>query len=217
MTFVIPQFETLFNSFNADLPPLTLFVIHLSDAFKAWWIMILFFLSATIFGCIYAQRHSKTFITLTHRLILVLPIFGNIIQKATIARFTRTLSISYGAGLSLTDALKSVASVTGNSLYTQAAYQICSEIGHGYSMQRAMQNTGLFPDMVIQLISIGEESGSLDYMLEKIAIFYEEDVDNAVDALSSLLEPVIMTILGLLIGGLVIAMYLPILKLGSII
>lgn len=179
--------------------------------------MLVSMITSTIYGGIYAHKRIPTFSNMNHQFILKLPIIGNIVQKALIARFTRTLSITFSAGLPLTDALKSVAGVTGMGLYAQAAYRIREEILQGQSMQHAIKNTQLFPDMVIQFISIGEESGTLEHMLAKIADFYENDVDTSVDALNSLLEPVIMTILGILVGGLVISMYLPILKLGSIV
>jgi len=217
LTYVIPQFDSLFKSFNAELPTLTRYVINLSVFFKTWWKIIISMIAALVYGGIYVHKHSPTFSKMNHRLILKLPIVGNIVQKASIARFTRTLSVTFAAGLPLTEALKSVAGVTGSGLYAQAANKVREEISQGQSMHSAIQNTYLFPDMVIQLISIGEESGTLEQMLRKIADFYEEDVDTAIDTLSGLLEPVIMTILGLLIGGLVVAMYLPILKLGSII
>ena len=217
LTFVIPQFDSLFKSFGAELPVLTRYVINLSIFFKAWWPMLSSMITVIIYGSIYALKRSLHFSKMVHRLILKLPIIGSIVQKASIARFTRTLSITFAAGLPLTVALKSVAEVTGIYQYTQATYKIREEISQGLSLQKAIQNTNLFPDMVIQFISIGEESGTLEQMLNKIADFYEEDVDTTVDALSSLLEPAIMTILGLLIGILVISRYLPILKLGSVV
>ena len=217
LTWVIPQFESLFAGFGAELPALTRYVIKLSGFFKTWWAMIVGLIAAVVYVLVYTHKRSATFSMMTHRISLNIPIMGKIIQKTAIARFTRTLSITFSAGIPLNEALQSVAGATGNRLYAQAAYKLREEISHGQSMQCAMQQTQLFPFMVIQFISIGEESGTLDQMLIKIADFYEEDVNNAVDALSSLLEPLIMTILGLLIGGLVVAMYLPILTLGSVV
>ena len=216
LVFVIPQFESLFKDFGAELPTLTRVVILLSKFFIAWWPLIFSIITATVYGFIRAHKCYPDFTQLNHRTILVVPIIGDIVQKASIARFVRTLSITYSAGLPLTDGLQLVADVTGNSVYTQAAFKIRDEISNGQSMQQAIHNTQVFPELVIQMIAIGEESGTLEQMLFKIADFYEENVDNAVDALSSVLEPVIMTILGLLVGGLVVAMYLPILKLGTV-
>lgn len=214
---VIPQFESLYTSFGATLPTMTRYVINLSAFFNTWWSVIFSIIAALFYGGMYAHQKITAFATMNHRLVLKIPIIGDILQKASISRFSRTLSITYAAGLPLTDALKSVANATGNSQYAQATLSIREDISNGQTMQHAIQKTKLFPSLVTQLISIGEESGMLEEMLGKIADFYEEDVDHAVDTFSSLLEPVIMTILGLLIGGLVVAMYLPILKLGSVV
>jgi len=217
LTYVIPQFDLLFKSFGAELPTLTRYVISISGFYQTWWPILMSLFTAVIYGSIYAHKHSPVFSRLTYQLLLNLPIIGDIVQKSSISRFTHTLSITYAAGLPLNEALKSVEEVSEPGPYAKAAYKVREGISQGQSIHRAIQNTGLFPDMVIQLISIGEESGALEQMLNKVADIYDEDVDAAVDALSSLLEPVIMTILGLLIGGLVVAMYLPILKLGSIV
>ncbi len=217
LIFVIPQFESLFNSFGAELPALTLFVMQVSKFFIAQWGTLTSIISVIIYGYIYGHKHYPKVTHINHQMSLRLPIIGQILQKASIARLTRTLSITLAAGLPLTEALKSVAGVTGNNLYAQAASSIREEISSGQSLQHAIKNTGLFPCLVTQMVAVGEESGTLEQMLLKIADFYEEDVSKTVDALSSLLEPVIMTILGLLVGSLVVAMYLPILKLGTVI
>lgn len=217
LIFVVPQFETLFDGFGADLPALTRLVIDLSEFFQAYWYLIFGALGGAIYGFIYARDHSLSFAQTVDRYMLKLPIVGPILEKAAIARFSRTLSITFAAGLPLVEALKSVAGATGNILYANATDQIREEVSNGQQMQVAMENTKLFPNMVVQMIAIGEESGALEKMLSKVADFYEEEVDNAVDALSSLLEPMIMSILGVLVGGLVVAMYLPIFKLGSVV
>ena len=170
-----------------------------------------------IYGYIYAIKHSPNFAQTIDRLMLKLPIIGTILVQAAIARFTRTLAITFAAGLPLVEALSAVAGATGSIIYSKATFNIKEEISSGQQMHIAMENTHLFPSMVIQMVAIGEESGTLEQMLSKVADFYEEGVDNAVDSLSSLLEPMIMTVLGILVGGLVIAMYLPIFKLGSVV
>ena len=217
LTCVIPQFDALFKSFDAELPLLTRYIIHLSFFFKSWWSVMMFMFTVLVYGGFYAYKHRPAVSKITHQFLLRIPIMGTIIQKSAISRFTRTLSITVAAGLPLTEALTSVTGVTGNLLYAQATFKIKADISQGQSLTDAINNTQLFPDMVIQLISIGEESGTLEHMLRKIAEIYEKDVDTAIHTFSDLLEPVIMTILGLLIGGLVVAMYLPILKLGSIV
>ncbi len=217
LIFVVPQFQTLFAGFGADLPALTLMVIQLSDIFQTYWYLIFGSIAALIYGFKKAHSLSKTFASNVERNLLKLPIIGNILKKSAIARFARTLSITFAAGLPLVDALKSVAGATGNILYAEATERIRIDVSNGQQLQAAMGNTHLFPNMVVQMVAIGEESGSLEQMLGKVADFYEEEVDNAVDALSSLLEPLIMSILGILIGGLVVAMYLPIFKLGSVV
>lgn len=217
LIFVVPQFESLFKGFGADLPAMTRLVVDLSEFFQAYWWMVFSagFLAGYLF--VRAKKHSLRFAHLLDKLSLKLPILGAILEKAAIARFSRTLAITFAAGLPLVDALKSVSGATGNILFANATKQIKDEISTGQQMQMAMRNTQLFPNMVVQMVAIGEESGALEQMLNKIADFYEEEVDNAVDALSSLLEPLIMVILGTLVGGLVIAMYLPIFKLGAVI
>lgn len=215
LIFVVPQFESLFKGFGADLPALTQAVVNMSKFFQSYWYFIFGGLGAALYAFIYAKKHSLNFAQNLDRVMLKFPVIGPILEKASIARFTRTLSITFAAGLPLVEALKSVAGATGNIIYAKATDKIRDEVSTGQQMNTAMENTHLFPNMVIQMVAIGEESGALEKMLSKVADFYEEDVDNAVDALSSLLEPIIMSILGILVGGLVIAMYLPIFKLGS--
>lgn len=215
LIFVVPQFESLFKGFGADLPALTQAVVNMSKFFQSYWYFIFGSLGAALYAFIYAKNHSPNFAQNLDRVMLKFPVIGPILEKAAIARFTRTLSITFAAGLPLVEALKSVAGATGNIIYANATEKIKDEVSTGQQMNIAMENTHLFPNMVIQMVAIGEESGALEKMLSKVADFYEEDVDNAVDALSSLLEPIIMSILGILVGGLVIAMYLPIFKLGS--
>ncbi|WP_131783008.1 type II secretion system F family protein [Legionella gresilensis] len=217
LIFVVPQFESLFKGFGADLPALTRGVISLSEFFQAYWYIIFGVIGIAIFAFIRAKNTSPQFAHTIDRLMLKFPIIGTILQKAAIARFARTLSITFAAGLPLVDALRAVAGATGNILYAQATDKIREEVSNGQQIRVAMDNTHLFPSMVVQMIAIGEESGALEQMLSKVADFYEEEVDNAVDSLSSLIEPIIMSILGILVGGLVVAMYLPIFKLGSVV
>jgi type IV pilus assembly protein PilC len=217
LIFVIPQFESLFKGFGADLPAFTQFVIEMSRWMQSngWMLLIVVVAAAFTFG--YFYKRSRPMRQFIDRLSLQVPVIGPILKKAAIARFTRTLATMFGAGVPLVEAMKSVAGATGNIVYQDATMKMRDEISTGLRMQRAMENTGLFPNMVVQMIAVGEESGSLDEMAGKVADFYEADVDAAVDALSSLLEPLIMVILGVLVGGLVIAMYLPIFKLGAVI
>jgi type IV pilus assembly protein PilC len=215
LIFVVPQFESLFKGFGADLPAMTQAVVNMSKFMQAYWYIIFGALGAIVYGFIYAKGHSQEFAQNLDRVLLKFPVIGNILEKAAIARFTRTLSITFAAGLPLVEALKSVAGATGNIIFSKATDQIKEEVSTGQQMNIAMENTHLFPNMVIQMVAIGEESGALEKMLSKVADFYEEEVDNAVDSLSSLLEPIIMSVLGVLVGGLVVAMYMPIFKLGS--
>lgn len=217
LLFVIPEFESLFASFGAELPCFTRYVIRLSAFFNDWWLTLLSIFILIIYSVIYSHQHFTQFSKMAHQIALKLPFIGEIVLKTTIARITRTLSITFAAGLPLMDSLASVADVAGNQPFMQALYNVKDEISNGQSLHQAIRNTQLFPCLVVQLIAIGEESGTLEKMLEKIACIYEEQVDGAVDTLNSLLEPAIMTILGLLVGGLVIAMYLPIIKLGSVV
>ncbi|MCE0723754.1 MULTISPECIES: type II secretion system F family protein [Legionella] len=215
LMFVVPQFESLFKGFGAELPAMTQAVVSMSKFVQSYWYLIFGALAGGIYAFIYALKHSPQFAQSVDKTLLKLPVIGPIIEKAAIARFARTLSITFAAGLPLVEALKSVAGATGNIIFAKATDTIREEVSTGQQMNKAMENTQLFPNMVVQMVSIGEESGSLEKMLSKVADFYEEDVDNAVDSLSSLLEPVIMSILGILVGGLVVAMYLPIFKLGT--
>lgn len=215
LMFVVPQFESLFKGFGADLPAMTRAVVNMSKFMQSYWYIVFGILGGAIYAFIYAKKHSLEFAHTVDRTMLKLPVVGPILEKAAIARFTRTLSITFAAGLPLVDALKSVAGATGNIVFAKATDKIREEVSTGQQMNIAMENTHLFPNMVIQMVAIGEESGALEKMLGKVADFFEEDVDNAVDSLSSLLEPIIMSILGILVGGLVVAMYLPIFKLGS--
>lgn len=217
LIFVVPQFEQVFKGFGADLPAATKVVIAFSEAFQAYWFIIFAGIGAAATAFVSAKRRSAKFAHAIDRLSLKIPIVGPILRKAAIARFARTLSITFAAGLPLVDALQSVSGATGNIIYSDATLSIRDDVATGKSIQKSMQKVGLFPVMATQMVGIGEEAGSLEFMLAKIADFYEEDVDNAVNSLSSLLEPLIMVVLGVIIGGLVVAMYLPIFKLGSVI
>lgn len=217
MIFVVPQFESLFKNFGADLPALTQLVIDTSEFFQAYWWAIFGALGGTIYGLIELKKRSPKFVNFLDRISLKLPVLGEIVNKATIARYARTLSTMFAAGVPLVEALATVAGAAGNIVYGTAILKMRDDVATGISLQMAMKQTGLFPHMVVQMVAIGEESGSLDAMLSKVADFYEEEVNNAVDGLSSLLEPLIMAILGVLIGGLVIAMYLPIFKMGQVV
>jgi type IV pilus assembly protein PilC len=217
LLFVIPQFESLFKGFGADLPAFTQFVISMSRWMQDNGWMVLGVVVAASFTFAYFYRRSRPMRQVLDRMSLQIPVIGPILKKAAIARFARTLATMFAAGVPLVEAMKSVAGATGNIVYQDAVLKMRDEISTGMRMQRAMENTGLFPNMVVQMIAVGEESGSLDEMASKVADFYEADVDAAVDGLSSLLEPLIMMILGVLVGGLVIAMYLPIFKLGAVI
>lgn len=217
LIFVIPAFEDLFQGFGADLPAFTRMVIELSEFVRdKGWILAGAAIGA-VWTFLYFHKRSRPMRHFLDRAALKTPIIGPILQKAAIARYARTLSTMFAAGVPLVEALESVAGATGNIVYEVGVLQMKDEVATGQRLQQAMENTDLFPNMVIQMIAVGEESGSLDEMSSKVADFYEEDVDNAVDNLSSLLEPMIMAILGVLVGGLVIAMYLPIFKMGSVI
>jgi type IV pilus assembly protein PilC len=217
LIFVIPQFESLFKGFGADLPAFTQFVINMSRWMQDNGWMLLIIVGAAVWTFAYFYKRSRPMRQFIDRISLQVPVIGPILKKAAIARFSRTLATMFGAGVPLVEAMKSVAGATGNIVYQDATLRMRDEISTGLRMQRAMENSGLFPNMVVQMIAVGEESGSLDEMASKVADFYEADVDAAVDALSSLLEPLIMVILGVLVGGLVVAMYLPIFKLGAVI
>ena len=215
MIFVIPAFKQVFTNFGADLPGPTLFVMALSDWFVAYWFIIFPVIGGSIYGFFEAWRRSLPVQIFMDKLMLRLPVFGDLVRKSTIARWTRTLSTMFAAGVPLVEALDSVAGAAGNHVYMMATKQIQGEVSTGTSLTVAMQNSTVFPNMVLQMCSIGEETGALDSMLSKAADFFEAEVDDAVDALSSLMEPIIMVVLGTLIGGMVIAMYLPIFKLGQ--
>ena len=215
LIFVVPQFEQLFSSFGADLPAFTRVVVNMSEFLQAYWWIVFGIATIAIVAMMQAKKRSLAFNRGIDRMILKLPIVGPIMVKAAIARYARTLATMFAAGVPLVEALQSVAGATGNVVYSDAVLQIRDSVATGQQLQFAMNQTGLFPNMIEQMVAIGEESGALDTMLNKAADFYEQEVDDAVDALSSLLEPIIMSILGVLIGGLVVAMYLPIFKMGA--
>lgn len=217
MLFVIPEFKSVFSSFGAELPAPTLLVIAISDAFVAYWYLIFGAIIAAIVAIAWSYKRSTAMQIAVDRLVLRIPVVGAIIRKATVARWTRTLSTMFAAGVPLVEALDSVGGASGNHVYMVATRQIQGEVSTGTSLTVAMQNAEVFPTMVVQMVSIGEESGQLDSMLSKVADFFEQEVDDAVAGLSQLLEPLIMVFLGTVIGGLVVAMYLPIFKLGAIV
>jgi len=216
LIFVIPQFQELFSGFGADLPALTLFVIQLSEFFQNQWYLVFGGIVVVGYSFVEAKKRSPAFRDKLDHLSLKIPIIGDILNKAAIARFARTLATMFAAGVPLVEAMESVAGSVGNAKYRDAVLQIRDDVATGTSITAAMEQVAVFPNMVVQMTSIGEEAGSLDKMLNKVADFYEQEVDDAVDALSSLLEPMIMAVLGVLVGGLVIAMYLPIFKMGSV-
>lgn len=217
LIYVIPAFKELFSSFGADLPGPTQLVIWLSDLFVEYWWLIFGGIGGTIWGLVTVYKRSPSMQVSADRLLLRVPIIGDIVRKATIARWSRTLSTLFTAGVPLVEALDSVAGAAGNQVYADATKIIQADVSAGSTLNFSMQRSNLFPNMVLQMTAIGEESGALDDMLDKVADFYEEEVDNAVAALSSLLEPMIMVILGVLIGGLVVAMYMPIFKMGQVV
>lgn len=214
---VVPQFAETFSSFGADLPAFTLFVVNISDWAQANWLIALGVIVVGFFAFREARIRSKNFSDKVDATLLKVPVIGDILNKAVIARFSRTLATTFAAGVPLVDSLESVAGAAGNAVYTKAIYTIRDDVTSGLPLNQAVKNTELFPTMLIQMISIGEESGALDEMLEKVAVHYEAEVDNAVDNLTSLLEPLIMSVLGILVGGLMIAMYLPIFQLGAVV
>jgi type IV pilus assembly protein PilC len=215
MVFVIPAFKDLFTNFGADLPAPTLLVMAISDVFVKWWWAIFGGVGFGVWFFFYTWKRSVKMQIVMDRLILKVPVFGPLVRKATIARWTRTLSTMFAAGVPLVEALDSVAGAAGNHVYYDATKKIQKDVSTGVSLTSAMTNVNVFPNMVLQMVSIGEESGALDGMLGKVADFFEQEVDDAVEALSSLMEPMIMVVLGVLIGGMVIAMYLPIFKMGQ--
>ncbi len=217
MIFVIPAFKDVFKSFGADLPAVTLIVIEISDFFVAYWWAIFGSIFGGVFAFFYVWKRSEAMQFAMDRLLLRIPVFGPLVRKSVMARWTRTLSTMFAAGVPLVESLDSVGGAAGNYVYKVATKQIQGDVSTGTSLTSAMTNTQLFPNMVVQMVAIGEESGALDSMLGKVADFFEAEVDDAVEALSSLMEPMIMVVLGTLIGGLVIAMYLPIFKLGAVV
>ena len=217
MIWVVPAFKEVFKSFGADLPAPTLLVMAISDFFVKYWYIIFGGLGAALYLFFQSWRRSVKVQRFMDRTLLKVPVFGEVIRKATVARWTRTLATMFAAGVPLVESLDSVGGASGNAVYMDATRKIQTEVSTGTSLTAAMQNSGVFPNMVTQMVAIGEESGALDQMLGKVADFYEQEVDDAVESLSSLMEPMIMVILGVLIGGLVIAMYLPIFKLGSVV
>ncbi len=217
MVFVIPSFKEVFASFGASLPGPTLMVIAISDFFVAYWLLVVILMIGTVFGAWFLWKKVPAFRRIFDRIILKMPVIGKVLRQATIARWSRTLATMFAAGVPLVDALDSVAGAAGNQVYADATRRIRTDVSTGTSLSGAMINTDVFPNMVLQMTQIGEESGSLDGMLNKVADFYEREVDDAVTALSSLMEPILMVFLGVVVGGLVISMYLPIFKLGSVV
>ncbi len=215
LVFVVPQFEEVFKGFGADLPAFTKMIVALSRFMVAWWFVVLLIVVGTVVAFIMAKNRSVAFARLLDRLILKVPVIGQIMHNSAIARFSRTLAVTFKAGVPLVEALDTVAGATGNVLYEDAVRNIRDDVAVGYPVNVAMKQVNLFPHMVTQMTAIGEEAGALDAMLFKVAEFYEQEVNNAVDALASLLEPLIMVFLGVIVGGMVIAMYLPIFKLAA--
>ena len=216
LIFVIPQFESIFQSFGADLPAFTRLIVNLSESMQSYGWIYLILIVGGIMGIIALKKRSRGFAHFLDRASLKIPVVGAVLEKAALSRFARTLATTFAAGVPLVDALKTVAGATGNIVYSDATLQIRDDVATGHQMQLAMQQTGLFPPMVIQMTAIGEEAGSLDAMLLKVADFYEEEVNNTVDALSSLLEPFIIILVGVIVGSIVVAMYLPIFQMAAV-
>lgn len=214
---VVPQFQEVFRGFGADLPAFTQFVINISEFTQSYWLVIVAGVGVAIGAFIAARKRSKKMRDTLDRLALKAPIAGSIIEKSSVARYARTLSTTFAAGVPLVDALNSVAGSTGNTVYQEAVLKIRDDVSTGQQLNFSMKATGVFPNMIIQMVAIGEEAGALDDMLDKSASYYEEQVDNAVDNLTALMEPMIMAVLGVLVGGLIIAMYLPIFQLGAVV
>jgi type IV pilus assembly protein PilC len=217
MIFVIPAFKQVFDSFGADLPAPTLLVMAISDVFVKYWWAIFGFIGGGVYFFFESWKRSEKMQKAMDRMLLKMPIFGEIVHKATVARWTRTLSTMFAAGVPLVEALDSVGGASGNAVFVEATEKIQKDVSTGASLTSSMNSTGVFPNMVLQMCAIGEESGSIDHMLGKAADFYEEEVDEAVKGLSTLMEPIIIVILGGLIGGIVVSMYLPIFKLGQVV
>lgn len=217
LVFVVPQFESVFQGFGADLPAFTQMVVNLSRFMVSWWWLMLIVGAGSAVALIAFFKRSVAFQELVDRLVLKLPVIGQLMHNSSIARFARTLAVTFKAGVPLVEALDTVAGATGNSVYEKAVNRIRDDVAVGYPVNVSMKQVNLFPHMVIQMTAIGEEAGALDTMLFKVAEFYEQEVNNAVDALASLMEPMIMVFLGVVVGGMVIAMYLPIFKLGAVV
>ncbi len=214
---VVPQFEAVFANFGAELPAFTQMVIGLSQTLQEWWFVVLLILFAAAFALKEAYKRSEEFRNWLDKTTLKLPLIGDIVYKSSVARYARTLATTFAAGVPLVDALDSVAGATGNIVFKNAVQKIKQDVSTGMQLNFSMRTTGVFPSMALQMTAIGEESGALDEMLDKVASFYEEEVDNMVDGLTSLMEPIIMSVLGVLVGGLIIAMYLPIFQLGAVV
>ena len=214
---VVPQFESVFAGFGAELPAFTMMIINLSRWLQEYWYLVLLLMAGGVFSFKFFHKRSEKFRDGLDRLLLKMPIVGDILYKAVVARYARTLSTTFAAGVPLVDALDSVAGATGNVVFRNAVGKIRNDVSSGVQLNFSMRTTGVFPSMAIQMTAIGEESGSLDEMLDKVASFYEDEVDNMVDNLTTLMEPLIMAVLGVLVGGLIIAMYLPIFQLGSVV
>lgn len=212
---VVPTFEKMFESFGGELPALTKMVIVMSEWMQAWWFIILAMVGGAVFAFGEAKKRSKAFADKVDELVLRLPIFGDILYKGIIARFARTLSTTFAAGVPLIDALEACAGAAGNSVFYKAIMTIRDDVSTGTQLQFSMRSTNLFPSMALQMVAIGEESGALDAMLDKVATYFEDEVDNAVDGLTSMIEPMIMAFLGIVVGGLLVAMYLPIFSIGQ--
>ena len=217
LVFVVPQFEQVFQSFGADLPAFTKMIVAASRFMVAYWWVILFAVAGAIFAFIFFKKRSLKFQHFLDRLILKVPVIGQIMHNSAIARFSRTLAVTFKAGVPLVEALETVAGATGNTVYEKAVLRVRDDVAVGYPVNMSLKQTNLFPHMVIQMVAIGEEAGALDAMLFKVAEYHEQEVNNSVDALASLIEPMIMVILGVLVGGMVIGMYLPIFKLGAVV
>ncbi len=217
LVFVVPQFEEVFANFGADLPAFTQLVVGLSKFMVSWWWLIALVIAGAIVAFIMLKNRSPAFAHFLDRMVLKLPVVGKIMHESALARFGRTLAVTFAAGVPLVEALDSVAGATGNTVYEKAVLRIRDDVSVGYQVNMAMKQTGLFPNMVVQMTAIGEEAGALDTMLYKVAEFYEQEVDNAVDALASLIEPLIVVMLGVIVGSMVVAMYLPIFKLAAVV
>ena len=215
LIFVVPQFQNVFKSFGADLPAFTLMIIAASDFMIAYWWLVFGAMAGSIWGLVELKKRSERFAEFLDRITLRIPVIGEIMQNSAIARFARTLATTFKAGVPLVEALETVAGATGNIVFSKAVDRVREDVSVGYQLNTSMRQTGVFPHMVIQMTAIGEEAGALDTMLFKVAEFYEQDVNNAVDALSSLIEPFVMLIIGVIVGGMVVGMYLPIFKLAA--